>query len=385
MANRQSEPAPQPAPAKAEAPAAPAPAAAKMKIPNFTQDAPDAEPVSIAWNDYDTGDDGGGMPVSDGGRPGLEGTSIEGVGRPVKGKKTNVSVEGTDAEADPDIHLDANAAEGDEAEAATEGTDAEEEAPVKLTGSDRRRAALAAIEREQQTRAIETNLIAERSRREELEKKLKSASLGELLALRGINRDDALESLIAGKEGKSAEELLTPEQKREAQRDADIEALKKDRDTEKAKNTRLEYQAQLGAVAAEANKHAAVPVVHAALKSGMVVDHDEQGQPLTAAQWINGLAVAEWTKAGSPPGKQKAYVKAAAEVLEDKLVEDHGPIGAAIAAKKGGQRQETRETPATARPPSLRRPAARPGARPTPLPRDRDALDVEIKRRFNLR
>jgi hypothetical protein len=382
MANRSSEPAPAPPPAKAEP--APAPVAAKpapkQGIPSFAEDNAETEPVALAWNDYDA-EDGGGMPTGDQ-RPGLEGTSVEGVGRPVKGKKTNVNVAGTDAEGDPDVHLDANTAEGDEATAATEGTDAEEDAP-KLTGSERRRAALAALEREQQTRAIETNLIAERSRREELEGKLKNASLGELLAMRGMRRDDALESLIAGKEGKPPEEL-TPEQKREAQRDADIEALKKDRDTRDKEISRLQRQENMGRVVTATQAIESVPVVHAAMKSGVIVDHDEKtGAPLTAAEWIGGLAEAEWTKAGSPAGKQKAYLKAAAEVLEDKLIADHSAITEAIAAKQGGTTR--REPPAPPRPPSLRRPAARPDARPKPLPRDRDALDIELKRRFNLR
>lgn len=391
MANRQSEAAPAPPPAKTEPAPAPAPKpVAELKpakgiggIPNFADDKPEDQAVSMTWDDYDA-EDGGGMPTGDTtSRPGLEGTSAEGVARPVRGKKTNVSVEGTDAEPDPDIHLDANAAEGEEETAATEGTTAEEE-PVKLTGSERRRAALAALEREQQTRAIETNLIAERSRREELETKLKNASLGELLALRGIRRDDALEALIAGKEGKPAEEL-TPEQQREKQRDADIEALKK-RDKElQEREARLQRQENLGRVVTATQAIESVPVVHAALKSGIVVDHDEKtGAPLTAAEWIGGLAEAEWTKAGSPAGKQKLYLRAAAEVLEDKLIADHGPIVQAISAKNGGTR--TSATPAApARPPSLRRPAAQPQARPKPLPRDRDALDAEIKRRFNLR
>jgi hypothetical protein len=201
--------------------------------------------------------------------------------------------------------------------------------------------------------------------------------------MRGMRRDDALESLIAGKEGKPPEEL-TPEQKREAQRDADIEALKKDRDTRDKEISRLQRQENMGRVVTATQAIDSVPVVHAAMKSGVIVDHDEKtGAPLTAAEWIGGLAEAEWTKAGSPAGKQKAYLKAAAEVLEDKLIADHSAITEAIAAKNGGTTR--REPPAPPRPPSLRRPAARPDARPKPLPRDRDALDIELKRRFNLR
>jgi hypothetical protein len=200
-----------------------------------------------------------------------------------------------------------------------------------------------------------------------------------------MRRDDALEALIAGKEGKPPQEL-TPEQQRERQRDLDIEALKK-RDKElQERESRLQRQENLGRVVTATQAIDSVPVVHAAMKSGVIVDHDERGAPLTAAEWVAGLAEAEWTKAGSPAGRQKAYLRAAAEVLEDKLIADHEAIGAAIAAKKGGGQRASSATPSTpARPPSLRRPAARPDARPKPLPRDRDAMDAEIKRRFNLR
>src|SRR6185295_10894521 len=181
------EPAPAPPPAKSE-PAPTAPRAPVAKIADFAGAETDNQvTVAMKWDDYDA-NDGGGMPTGDANGIDMGGTDRPEAGRPSKGKKTTVNVEGTEAAPDPDAHLDAVVAttEGDEATVDADGN--AEPAPVKPSASERRRMAMEALSREQATRAIETNLIAERSKREDLEKKLKNATLGELLAMRGIDR-----------------------------------------------------------------------------------------------------------------------------------------------------------------------------------------------------
>lgn len=374
---RSSESAPTPAPPAPEA--APArvstrsPAAKAMGIPDFDQGSPQDAPVSLAWDDYDA-NDGGGMPAQNGPAVNVTGTSIErpDVPKPA-GDKVKVDTRGTDAEED---HLQAP---GDETPVTVAA-----DAPAKPSASERRRAAMEALSREQQTRSVETSLIAERAGREKAEKLLKEGSLGDILKATGrFDRDGALEALIAGKEGETPASQVDGDPKVAALQ-SEVAALRKKDEARDAEAAAIREARQLELVAQHAQAVPEAKIVHAAIKAGTVVDWDTKtGKPLGASEVIGRVAEAQWLKDGSPAGKQKDYVRRATEALEEELLERHDALAAAVAEKRGDKPAPTPTTPI--RQGITRRVPARPMVKPAPLPRDRDQLDAEIKKRFNLR
>lgn len=361
-ASRTSEAAPAPAAV------APAPAPAAAKIPEFAAPASPEQPVVTRWDSY-AADDDGGMPNGD--------PSAQPTPKADTGEKVTVDAEGNPvrkAAATPELQSLRDQLRPEEG---TPETPPEVEAPAKPKSAERRRAVLDALGSETRLRSTETALQTEREGRARVERLLKEGSLGEILAARGIDRDLALEQLATGTEGKP------PEAKPAAELPPEVKELRDEVRALKAQNQEAARREGMAAVERETIAHEAVPVVHAAIKAGTIVDYDRAtGRPLTATELISNAAAAKWRAAGAVNGDQQRYVQEAAEVLEEILIEQHDPIAQAIQKKRG----PAAPAPAAPAPRAAstigRKIAARPDAKPAPLPFDREARDAEIKKRY---
>lgn len=361
------------------APAAPAPAAAapapaakgRQPIPDLTAPASPEQPVVTKWDSYDNSDDGG-MPAEPG-MPQPKADANDTVTVDVDGKPVRKAAAAVEAEVQS-LRDQLRPEEPAEPVADVEVT------PPKPKAADRRRQALDALSGEQRLRGMEGELSRERTARQQHEKLLRTGSLGELLAARGIDPDVALEQLSTGTFGKAPEPA--PD---------DPPAVKELRDEIQALKRANQASAHNAAMAVTERAILAVesaPVVHAAIQSNTIVDYDrETGRPLMATELISRVASQKWRAAGAHEGEQARYVTEATEALDEILAEQHDPIAKAIAKKRG--------TPAVAAAPRTEIPAApangigrrvpaTPGVKPKALPMDREERDAAIKRQYNM-
>lgn len=223
-----------PAPAASAAPAAPAPAAPAPAASAPASSRGDAgpaqvqsrgEPLVIQWNNDTQDAPASGIqdaPVVD--SPGEKPPGSDGAAAgSAKGEKDDDQAAG---------------AEGD-------GRDAPKPGKAQPSVADRRERALDALDSERRARQLETRLQAEQTGRaadreqlQTLERAVKTGTLGDLLAARGISPDEALELLLQGGDaiaptGKGPPAKLSPEQQRIADLEAQVADLAKGRKTEK--------------------------------------------------------------------------------------------------------------------------------------------------------
>jgi len=364
MARREGSAAATPPAAPAAAPA-PAPAAPKAaRVPEFAAPASPEQPIVTKWDSY--ADDDGGMPSGEPSTP---------TAQPDTRDKVKINAEGVPvAEAKPQDDGDGLMRPG---EMPTETPETPAEEAPKPKAAARRRAVLDALAGESRLRGLEGQLTTERAEHARVAALLRGGSLGEILKARGIDRDAALEALATGTEGAPPAETVEEKPKWAREIEEDNRRLK-------GEIAQAREAEGLAAVEREMLGVESAPVVHAAIRSGAVVDYDAQtGRPLTAAKLIANAALIRWRAEGSVPGEQQKHVREATEALEYILIERHEPIVAAITKKRGGTPKPADPPPAVraATPGIGRRIAARPDARPAPLPMDREARDLEIKRR----
>lgn len=261
---------------------------------------------------------------------------------------------------EPDHPDELKAKPKDERGAETAEADAETPVVAKETPTEKRQRALDSLSAEKRARGLEQTLKETQGKLDAAGK----ATLAEILAAKGISKDDLLEKLLTGSDGLELPPKLEGDAAVLAELKTRLDAAeKKLKDRDEAESSR-QIQDAIRTVASDL-EGAGVPVIEA----------------LGAHDQVLNEAFALWKAAGSE-GSSREHIPQAAENVERRLRKANPRLAAlADAAEKGKTPTAAAAAAlAPARPGITRRTAARPNGKPAPLPMDPQERDAAIKK-----
>lgn len=259
--------------------------------------------------------------------------------------------------------------------APAEGADKPAEEPAKEpTKAERRRDAMAALEKERRLRELEQTLKSEQDKARGAEEKLSKLPLSELLKLRGLDREQLLEELLTGGSstvGDIPAKNAAPDPRDKAIEElrAEIAALKGDHHTRKEVEA-AQQRTQAIQLVQERTKDLDIPITRI-----------EQGGYDLVVQ----TAVTLWEQSGKS-GHPRDYIERAAGGVEAHFRETKPGLAELVDKARGGGKPAADPAVAAAaraKTPAVgKRTGARPDSAPPELPMNKHERDMAIKREF---